>query len=125
MAAVSLLSFNPIAKTAWYDVNGARRPVFGIADAEAAEAKRLELLAEAEEKEAQREAKRQERQSAINAEAIAQAIAKAAATPNFAKSLAFLKLVKYRDTVPYFDEIKAEMDRLQAEADAAERGEEG
>jgi hypothetical protein len=124
MATVSLLSFNPIVNTAWYDVNGTHRPVFGIADAEAAEATRLELLADEEAKEAQREAKRQERQSAINAEAVAQAVAKAAATPHFTASLAFLKLINYKDTCPKFDEIFAEMKRLQAEADAAERGEE-
>ena len=85
------------------------------------------MLAEEEAKEAAAEARRQERQSAINAEAVAQAIAKAAATPNATKFLAFLKLIKYKDTCPLFAEIRAEMDRLQAEAeaDAAERGEEG
>lgn len=122
MAAVTTMCVNPIAGS-WFSVNGVPRYEPEPKTAEAAEAKRLELLAEEEAKEAQREAKRQERQSAINAEAVARAAAKAIATPHFSGSLTFLKIVKYKDTVPYFDEIKAEIDRLQAEAEAAEREE--
>ena len=124
MATVEIMSVNPIAGS-WFRVNGVPRYEPGAKTQAAAEARRQELLAEAEAKEADAEAKRQERQSAINAEAIARAAAKAIATPHFAGSLTFLKLIKYKDTCPYFDEIFAEMRRLQDEADAAERGEEG
>lgn len=126
MATAEIMAVNPVAGS-WIKVNGTPRYEPGAKTAEAAEVRRQELLAEAEAKETEAETKRQERQSAINAEAIAQAIAKAAATPNATKFLAFLKLIKYKDTCPLFAEIRAEMDRLQAEAeaDAAERGEEG
>ncbi len=124
MASVKLLSWHPQTSDAWYELNGDRlnrKMCLGITSAEAAEAKRLEILAEEEQKEANREARRQERQRLIDAEAVARAVAKAAATPHFAGSLTFLKLIQYKATCPYFDEIKAEIDRLQAEADAEEQ----
>ena len=126
MATVELLSTHPkaVPPDAWYKVNGTKTPRFGVRTPEEAEALRLEILAEAEAAEAAREQRRQERQAKISAEGVARAIAKATATPHFAGSLTFLKLVQYKDTVPYFDEVYAEMKRLQDEADAAERGEE-
>lgn len=124
MATVEIMSVNPIAGS-WIKVNGVPRYEPVPKTQEAAEARRLELLAEAEAKEEEADARRKARQEEIDAEAIARKAAKAIATPHFAGSLTFLKIIKYKDTCPYFDEIFAEMDRLQAEADAAERGEEG
>lgn len=126
MATVELLSHHPKAAPpdAWYSVNGVKTPRFGVKTLEDAQALRLTLLAEAEAAEAAREQRRQERQQKIDAEAIARAAAKAIATPHFSGTLTFLKLAQYKDTVPYFDEVYAEMKRLQAEADAAERDEE-
>ena len=72
---------------------------------------------------AQREARRQAWDADISAEAIAQAVAKAAATPSFTKALAFLKLVKHKETVPFFDEVLSEMERLR-DANADTPGEE-
>jgi hypothetical protein len=62
---------------------------------------------------AEREARRQAWESDISAEAVKQAVAKAAATPHFAGSLTFLKLIKHKETCPYFAEILAEMERLR------------
>lgn len=62
---------------------------------------------------AEREARRQAWDADRAAEAVKQAVAKAAATPHFAGSLAFLKLVKHKETVPFFDEVLAEMKRLR------------
>lgn len=62
---------------------------------------------------AEREARRQAWDADISAEAVKQAVAKAAATPHFAGSLTFLKLVKHKETVPFFDEVLAEMERLR------------
>lgn len=118
MASVKLLSWNPVIKLAWYELNNDpanRRPCMGISSAEAAEAKRLEILAELEAKEAEEAEDRQERQRAIDAEAVAQAIAKAAVTPKALSFLTFLRLIKYKETCPYFDDIRTELDRLAAD----------
>jgi len=123
MATVEIMSCNPIAGS-WFKVNDAPRYEPGAKTAAAAETRRQELLAEAEAKESEREARRQERQRKIDVEAVSRAVAKATATPHFAGSLTFLKLINYKNTCPYFDEVFAEMKRLQDEADAAERDEE-
>lgn len=62
---------------------------------------------------AEREARRQAWDADRAAEAVKQAIAKAAATPHFAGSLAYLKLIKHKETCPYFDEVLSEMERLR------------
>ena len=69
------------------------------------------------------EARRQAWDADRAAEEIAQRVAKAAALPSFTKALAFLKLVKHKETVPLFDEVLAEMERLR-DADADNPGEE-
>jgi len=125
MSTVTLLSHNPIVKTAWYDVNGARVPRFGVADAEAAESIRLELLADAEAKEQAAQDRRDAWDAKRAAEWVAQKIARAAATPNAASFLAFCKLCHHKETIPYLDEIKAEFARLDEEERAALDGEGG
>ena len=57
-------------------------------------------------------ARQSEHKRKVDAEAIAQKIAKATATPHFAAALTFLRLIKFKETCPYFDEIRAELDRL-------------
>lgn len=125
MATVTLLSHNPIVKTAWYDVNGVRAPRFGVADAEAAETVRLELLADAEVKEQAAEDRREAWDAKRAAEWVAQKIARAAALPNATAFLTFCKLCHHKETIPYLDEIRAEFARLDEEERAALYGEGG
>lgn len=118
-----LKAFDPVAGVAWAELNGTQRIPIPAASAEGAQAAFAALKAGLEAKAAAKEAAAEARRQAISAEGVARAIAKAAATPHFAGALTFLKLVQYRDTVPYFDEIRSEMDRLAAEAEVAEREE--
>ncbi len=125
MATVTLLSNNPIVKTAWYDVNGVHVPRFGVADAEEAETIRLELLADAEAKEQAAQERRDAWDAKRAAEWVAQKIARAAAIPNATAFLTFVKLCHHKETIPYLDEIRAEFDRLDEEERAALDGEGG
>ena len=125
MATCILLSHNPLVKTAWYEVNGIRVPRFGVADAEAAETVRLELLADAEAKEQAAQDRRDAWDAKRAAEWVAQKIARAAAIPNATAFLAFVRLCHHKETIPYLDEIRAEFARLDEEERAALDGEGG
>ena len=118
-----LKAFDPVAGVAWAELNGTQLIPIPAESAEGAQAAFAALKADLEAKAAAKEAAAAARRQAISAESVAQAIAKAAATPKALSFLTFLRLITYRDTCPYYDEIKAEMDRLAAEAEAAEREE--
>ena len=98
------------------------------ADAERAKQTAISLWEAADAAEAQRqqeaERRRQLWEEGRILEDAAQKIAKAAATPGALKFLTFLKLVHHKETVPYFDEITAELARLADEEKAAIDGEE-
>lgn len=125
MDTCTLLSHNPLVKTAWYKVNGVRVPRFGVADADTAETVRLELLADAEAKEQAAQQRRDAWDAKRAAEWIAQKIARAAALPNATAFLAFCKLCHHKETIPFLDEIRAEFARLDEEERAALDGEGG
>lgn len=125
MATCTLLSHNPLVKTAWYEVNGVRVPRFGVIDAAAAETIRLELLADAEAKEQSAKQRRDAWDSKRAAEWVSQKIARAAALPNATAFLAFCKLCHHKETIPFLDEIRAEFARLDEEERAALDGDGG
>lgn len=101
--------------------------VFSEAAAERAKETAIALwdAADAAEAERQQEAERRRQlwEEGKILEAAAQRIAKAAATPQALGFLTFLKLVHHKETVPYFDEITAELARLADEEKAAIDGE--
>lgn len=102
--------------------------VFSEADAERAKQTAIAIWEAADAAEAERkqeaERRRQLWEEGRILEEAAQKIAKAAATPSALKFLTFLKLVHHKETVPYFDEITAELSRLADEEKAAIDGEE-
>ncbi len=92
--------------------DGRQACVVGIHSQEEAEAAATATAERWDAEDAAEAERKSEHKSRVDAEAIKQAVAKATATPHFLASLTFLKLIKYRDTCPYFDEIRAELDRL-------------
>jgi len=101
--------------------------IFSDADAERAKETAISLweTADAAEAERQQEAERRRQlwEEGRVLEAAAQKLAKATATPHAMGFLTFLKLVHHRETVPYFDEISAELARLAEEEKEAIDGE--
>lgn len=101
--------------------------VFSEADAERAKQTAIALweAADAAEVKRQQEAERRRQlwEEGRILEDAAQKIAKAAATPGALKFLTFLKLIHHKETVPYFDDITAELARLADEEKAAIDGE--
>lgn len=102
--------------------------VFSEADAERAKETAISLWEAADAAEAERHQEAERRIQLWNEgkvlEAASQKIAKAAATPQALGFLTFLKVVHHKETVPYFDEITAELARLADEERAAIDGEE-
>jgi len=92
--------------------DGRQACVTGIRSKAEADAAATATAARWEAEDAAEAERETEHKRKVDAEAIAQKIAKATATPHFAASLTFLKLIKYRETCPYFDEIRTELDRL-------------
>lgn len=89
---------------------------FAIAAWEAADAAEAERQQEAERR-------RQLWEEGRVLEEAAQKVAKAAATPSALKFLTFIKLCHHKETVPYFNEIAAELARLAEEEKEALEGE--
>lgn len=97
--------------------------IYSDADAERAKDTAIALWEAADEEEAQRQQEAERRlqlwEEGKVLEAAAQRVAKAAATPQALGFLTFLKLVHHKETVPYFDEITAELARLADEEKTA------
>ena len=115
MSLTATAKYIPPARIAIVTASDGRRCTMGNVATEAEVQAAIDFaVARWEAADAAEAERKAERQRAISAEGVAQAVAKAAATPKALSFLTFLRVIQYKETCPYFDEIRSELDRLAA-----------